>query len=849
VSQNYAAIRDNDELDALVDRVIAYGRPFAFDIESGYTGDTDPRWPKLATLHQHPRWLYTGFSFAAVTNPEAEEITDRIGWARYVPIAHDDNGNIPDAKRAAKALWRLLQSGLGVAYNMMFEQHGDARWFRDMLWDDPDVGHEVRKSDGFFPFLSDAIIEVAMTGLYPPAGIAFHIAKGVTGYGLKSMTQRVFKHKMTTFEDQWKGEPKSVPRAYNNRDSHKPETIEYGCEDSFWTLALHLKHYDMVKDNIVFQAEIDLIPVLCRMERTALLIDWDLLTKKAVEAKVFGATLNEEIQEELSRRLGRTVAVNLDSAPQMQKILFDELGLPVINRSKKTGAPSTDATSLAAISKRDKTVKRVLQYREISTLLKSFLNRYPKSLNYLGNGRAVPNHNQLGAVTGRFSVDGVSYQQWPKPYKYELESGSTFEFNFRDALLSPEGFRIVGYDFSQVELRMIAGLSGEETLVASFLAGEDIHVRTAAQMLGIPIDQVTKAQRAIGKTLNFAIVYGAGPARIANMLTSPENPMSVDDAKRLLAAYFNAFPKIKAWLESTRYNARASHPHMVYTPFGRKVRIWEYEADPYTIQRYAKADEDLSLEEAKQKANGIISQGDRLATNAPPQGGAADYMKIGMVRAQKAIDEAGLQDKVLMVMTVHDALEFYVHESISTQDVIDLISPAVTFGEELFPDILAGYPPIKADWHEGYTWGHVFEIELDEQGHIEHYSHEDEKKVVHYYRSFKDAVEGVTFEPQPTAKQKETTVDAQVDKPVEKPQAQGFMVTLQPGIEQPDIQRLARGLHGLPRAEDGVLLRIQARGQVKSFDGLIDKKALAEYLQHVRIDVPHVGFTLQRTDA
>jgi len=843
VTQNYAAIRENDEFDAVVDIILKTGQPFGFDIESGFDGPADKRWPKLATVHQHPRWKFVGVSFAAVTNPDAENVADRIGWARYVPVNHDDKGNIADPLRAARSLWRLLRSGRGVAHNLPFEQHGLARWFREMLWDDEVYGKEVRLSDGYYPALSDSIVEIALTGLYPPAGIAFHIAKGPTGYGLKPITKRVFNHDMTTFEDLWGPEEKKVPRAFNNRDSYKPQVIEYACEDSFWALAHHLKHYPMVKDNIAFQAEIAVIPTLCRMEREGLILDWKTLVEKAEEAREFSVHLNEEIQEELSQRLGRTVAVNLNSPQQLQKILFDELGLPVVNRSKKTNAPSTDAKALAAISKRDKTVKRILEYREMATLLKSFLDRYPKSLNYLDTGRATPNHNQLGAITGRFSVDGVSYQQWPKPYSYALKDKSkTFEFSFRDALLAPPDHRIIGYDFSQVELRMIAGLSGEQSLIDSFLAGEDIHVRTASLMLKKPIEQITKKERAIGKTLNFAIIYGAGAARIANMLTTPEDPITKKDAQAMLDAYLNAFPKVKEWLQRTRYNARATWPHYVYTPFGRKVRIWEYEANVTDMRRYNK---DLSVAEAQDKVNGTLSSGDRLATNAPPQGGAADYMKIGMVRAQKAIDEAGLADKVKMVMTIHDALEFYVHNSVSTQTVIDLIGPAVTFGEETFPEILKGYPPIKADWHEGYTWGGVFEIDLDSEGKIEGYSKEKWPEKVPTF----EAALAYTPPANPTEKPKEQSVSPQVDKPVEKPRAAAYRLVLDDRVEGPDVDRLLSEIDGLPRADRGFALRLVVKGQVREIPGTLDAQPLVDYLKHIRDDVPHVEFALQKETA
>lgn len=743
MTQNYAAIREVPEFEALVTRIVDTNMAFGIDIESGFDGP-ELKKMKLGVMHQHPLWKLVGFSLAAVSNPDAEKVEDKVAWARYIPVNHDNGGNITDEVATARALWRLLQTNLAVAHNLQFEYHGLARWFRDVLWDDAFYGASVRKTDGYFRALSDSLVEASLCALYPPFGIAQAIAQGPTGLGLKELTERVFKHVMVKFEDLWTLAEKKVTRSFANRDSYDPKVIAYACEDAKWCLALHLKHFPLVKDNLMFQYEIDLIPVLCRMEREGLMLDWDAMAVKAAEAAEFAELLNEDIQQELSDRLGRTISINLGSAPQLAKILFDELGLPIIKRSEKTGAASTDATSLAAISKKDKTVKRILQYREVQKLRNSYLDRYINGLNYREDARGIPNHNQLGAITGRFSVDGVSYQQWPKPYFFELNTGKTFKFNFRDTLLSPEGFRIVGYDFSQVELRMIAGIAGEEALIQSFLDGEDVHMRTAALMLKKPIEEISKKERAVGKTLNFAIVYGAGAARIANMLTTPEDPITTKMAQAMLDTYFKALPKIKKWLEDTRAAAHYDDDiHIVETPFGRKVRIWEYYSDN----------------------SGVQAQGDRLATNAPPQGGAADYMKIGMVRAQQAIDDAGMQDKIRMIMTVHDALEFYVHESVSTQDVIDLIGPAVTFGEETFPEIMAGYPPIKADWHEGYTWGGVFEIDLDVDGKICGYSNETEDKVKHYYTNFVNAVQGIEILPDEEEPQKVQPVE-DIDTPM-----------------------------------------------------------------------------------
>lgn len=673
--RNYGAIRDAEKLEAFVEKMIDSGKPIGFDIEAGYTG---PDAEGISLLQFHPNYILVGISFTVSTE-----------WARYVPIAHDDGNNINDIPRVARALWRMLQTGMGVAHNLSYELKGLSRWFREVLWDDPDVGAEVQASLGFFPFRSDTMIEVFLSAEYDPLRI---------GKDLKSVSLDAFGLVMTKFKDLFPPTDSDLgpatPRGkikyirFNTRNSNSPTIINYACEDSVAALMVHEKHYEAFAKDFIFRTEMALLPVLVEMEMEGMYLDWNTISQKATEILEFKNLMNEEILQELSERLGRVININLQSVPQLSGVLYgakpEGLGLPVKKRSDKTGDPSTGEEALRAIAKADPVIKQILEWREVSKLYNSYLHKYDTELNYAGTGRAYPNHNQAGALTGRLSVDGVSYQQWPKPYHYELRTGKTFDLNFRDLLISPNEFRVVGYDFSQVELRVLAGMANERALLQAFADDVDIHKATASQMMGIPLESVTKKQRAQGKTLNFAVVYGSGAANIADMLTTPDAPITPDDAQELLNKYFAAFSGLKAWMDTKVAEGREQG--FVHTLFGRRFTVWEY----------------------KDHREWIRSKGDRMCVNAPVQGGAADYMKIGMVRAQRAIKAAGMQDKIRLIMTVHDALEFYVHDSVSTQQVIDLIQPAVTFPVQ-------GLPFIRADWHEGKSWGSVVEIKLDKK--------------------------------------------------------------------------------------------------------------------------------------
>lgn len=699
--RNYGAIRDSSKAIPFIDRITESGKIFAFDIEAGYVGDDKA---DAGLLQFHPDYIVVGISFTVSED-----------WARYIPLAHDDDGNIDDIPAVARALWRMLNTGKGVAHNAAYELKGMSRFFRETLWNDPEVGDEVRAAKGLFPIFSDTQLEVWLSAEYDPLRI---------GKDLKSVSEAAFGLTMTKFMDLFptedselgpgtkRGKTKYV--RFNTRNSRAAKIVNYACEDSVASLMVHRKHYDDLKEDFVYTFERNLVSVLCEMEMGPvdengkalgnMFLDWSLIYSKLQEVEQFYDRMTEEILTTLSTRLNRVVDINLGSVQQLSKVLYEPapvgLGLPVKKRSDKTQAPSTSDDALKVIAKSDPIIKKILERRQVGKLMGSYLSKYVNELNYAGTGVVFPNHNQFGALTGRMSVDHVSYQQWPKPYHFELEDGTEYNLNFRDLLLSPPEYRIVGFDFSQVELRVLAGMANEKALLQAFEDDVDIHKATASQMMNIPLNEVTKKQRSQGKTLNFAVVYGSGPANIAEMLTSPEAPVTTEDAEELLRKYFKAFSGLKNWMDEKIAHGREQG--YVHTKFGRKFTVWEYRAS----QDWLKA------------------KGDRMCVNAPVQGGAADYLKIGMVRTSKAIKIAEAEGRIpkngiRLMMTVHDALEFYVHDSVSTQTVIDIIQPCVSFP-------VKGLPYIRADWHEGKTWGSVVEITIDkETKQIQHYSIED----------------------------------------------------------------------------------------------------------------------------
>lgn len=640
---SFAALSSVDDLAKLVDKLIAEDRPFAFDIETGYEGADS----EGASLHPEQGFV-VGFSF-----------TNDTRWARYVPLAHDVGANL-DPYECAPHLWRLLQTGLGVAHNIKFEERHLATFFRKYL--DPALLTE----DGYFPFRSDTMIEAYMLSRWPSVG-------------LKSLTKEIYNYDQAELKSLYPGKltKKQEKCMRFNVLELTPVVIGYACDDSVTCLMLHLEHFDQVMNSelkFLFGVELKILPILCRMEDYGLRYDWEGMRARAADVKSFSEEMRREIMADLSARLGRSVDINLGSPKQLSDMLFGELGMKTTRMtkgSKNTDTPkmSTDAVALEGLAKKDPLVKKIVQWREVNKLLGSYLDKYERDFLYADDARAHPNHMQASVGSGRFAVADPPYQQTPKKYNYELSSGRTLKFNFRNFIMADPDHYLLAYDYSQVELRVMAGASQEPALLKAFEAGEDVHARTAALMFHIPIEQVTPEQRDKGKTLNFALLYGQGVPGTAEQLG-----ISREEAQELYDAYFAAYSSIDLWIQRVTRETCARGYSISW--FKRKFTIWELKS----TERW------------------IYSKGERLCVNAPIQGGAADYMKIAMVRADSELRKADLHRDVHMIMNIHDALIFEIPKHINPRDVIKVLQPAVTFP-------VKGWPKIVADWSLGKRWG------------------------------------------------------------------------------------------------------------------------------------------------
>jgi len=684
VTRNYGLINSIDELARFCDRLSQGDDAIAFDIETGYLGVEREKF----SLHPETA-LVAGISF-----------TVSADWARYAPLGHDDYPNL-DNLDASRLLWPLLNTGRGVAHNAPFELRHLARWFRDLLSDDPDFGEQVRASDGYFPVRSDTQVESYLAAEHPQ-------------FGLKYLAWEIFGIKMTELHELFPGLAKNKRKylRFNTLDPREPRVFNYACEDSVGSLLLHQRYHEYVREKPLYPVEMGIVEeCIPPMEDFGVRYDWLLMRRTAEALRSFRDRYNAEIMRELSDMVGQPVAINIASPPQLSKLLFEQLGFrTTVYTAKTRDLPpeerkmSTGKIALAGLAKKHPVVQKIRDWKEMTRLLGTYLEKYEGLYAYAADGRTHPNHMSAVVVTGRFAVGDPPYQQSPKVYHYDLEPAreahaqhaqahgpkctcdefppppdTCFKFNFRDVIVAPPDHYILGFDLSQAELRAIAGEAQEPALLKAFADGTDVHTLTAALMLKVSVEDVTKDQRDIGKTMNFALLYGMREKSLADRLGIP-----IEEAKELYEKYFSVYSRIAAWAAKQVELGRTYG--YVTSRFGRKLPIWEYRSEKRWIRQ----------------------KGDRACVNYPIQGSATgDFVKIAMVRAQRALRAAGIADRVHLVMNVHDALEFYVHRTLLPQDVIRILQPAVIFPVD-------GWPAMKADWHFGRKWGSPYEIEVTE---------------------------------------------------------------------------------------------------------------------------------------
>ena len=389
---------------------------------------------------------------------------------------------------------------------------------------------------------------------------------------------------------------------------------EYAAEDADITLQLH-RHLqpqvaaDAALDRVYRTLELPVLDVLFRMERHGVLLDSASLERQSAE---LGARM---LELERSAHAAAGQPFNLNSPKQIQEILFERQQLPVLKKTPG-GLPSTDEDVLQQLARDYPLPKLLLEYRGVSKLKSTYTDKLPRMVNP-ATGRVHTNYGQAVAVTGRLSSNDPNLQNIP----VRTAEGR----RIREAFVAPPGHVIVSADYSQIELRIMAHISGDAGLLRAFAAGEDIHRATASEVFGAPLEQVTSEQRRYAKVINFGLIYGMSAFGLAGQLDIERAA-----AQQYMDRYFARYPGVAEYMARTRAEARERG--YVETVFGRRLWLPEIRA-----------------------ANQARRQGaERAAINAPMQGTAADLIKLAMVAVDRWITAEGVASR--LIMQVHDEL-------------------------------------------------------------------------------------------------------------------------------------------------------------------------------------------------
>jgi DNA polymerase-1 len=415
-------------------------------------------------------------------------------------------------------------------------------------------------------------------------------------------------------------------------------------------LAEKMKNRNCLK--IFDEIEMPLLPVLVQMERTGISLDTVFFEKFSRE---MGLRLHE-LESQVYAAVG--YPFNLNSTQQLSKVLFETLKLVSPGKKTSSGHYSTSAAVLDELSGKHPVVDMLLEYRELAKLKSTYLDSLPLEVNPR-TGRVHTSFSQTGAVTGRLSSSNPNLQNIPT----RTEIGRQVRLGF----VAAPGHVLLSVDYSQIELRIVAHMSGDEAMLDAFRAGQDIHATTAAAILNIPLNEVSKDQRRRAKAINFGLIYGMSAFGL-----SRSTDLTLAEAENFVKGYFEHFPRVKSYLDNIR--VLAARQGFVETMLGRR-RYFPNLANPANVA--------------------MRNREEREAINAPIQGTAADIMKLAMIHLQPALDAAGLSAR--MLLQVHDELVLEV-----TDEELKATAQVV---QKVMEDAFTLSIPLLTEARSGVNWG------------------------------------------------------------------------------------------------------------------------------------------------
>lgn len=480
--------------------------------------------------------------------------------------------------------------------------------------------------------------------------LASYIENPDNKHGLKDQSERILNYKMVKIAELIGTGRKQLTIDMVPLDS----VAAYAADDARITLELaryYAKTLDDEQKYLLYKMELPLCAVIAKMEQAGVALDMPFL-----------AAFSNELASELARLESEIYALaghgfNINSTQQLQKVLFEELGIKPKGKTKSKSGFSTDASVLEALKEEHAIISKLLEYRHITKLKSTYVDALPREVLARDN-RLHGEFNQTVAATGRLSSSNPNLQNIP----IRTELGRRIRRSF---IAQDPNSSLISADYSQIELRLLAHMSKDELLIDAFEKNQDIHARTAGEIFEIPIEEVSSETRRVGKTINFALVYQQGA-----FSTGQDLGVSTKEAQAFIDKYFSRYPKVKGFLQSTIDEAREHN--YAKTIWGRK-RYFNYLHDRNDNVR--RADE-------------------RAACNAPIQGSAADLVKLAMIKLDEELSKSGLKAK--LILQVHDELVLEVPDN-ELEETKALVARAMLLDQPLLV-------PLQVDFGIGKNW-------------------------------------------------------------------------------------------------------------------------------------------------
>ncbi len=513
-----------------------------------------------------------------------------VGEAAYVPFGHD----YPGAPK------QLSEKDVLGGLKPLLENAKKAKIGQNLKYD-----AHVLANHG-----------IHMQGIAEDTMLESYVLDSTQRHDMDTMALRLLGHETIHFVDIAGKGVKQL--TFNEIDLE--QAGPYAAEDADITLQIHQKLSAQLKAenklmSVYRDIELPLLPVLLKIERTGVKVDVPMLKKQSKQL----AKRIVEIEKQAFDVAGESF--NLASPKQIQAILFDKQALPVIRKTPK-GQPSTAEDVLQELAADYELPQLILEHRSMSKLRSTYTDKLPEQVN-AETGRVHTSYNQTVAATGRLSSTDPNLQNIP----IRSEEGR----RIRQAFIAEKGYCLLAADYSQIELRIMAHLSQDQSLLKAFSEGLDIHKATAAEVFGVTVDEVESDQRRAAKAINFGLIYGMSAFGLARQLG-----IGRYEAQEYVDLYFARYPGVKAYMDSTR--EKAHEQGYVETVFGRRLYLPEINSRNGQRRQYA----------------------ERTAINAPMQGTAADIIKRAMIQVDTALTEKKLDARV--VMQVHDELVVEVAE-------------------------------------------------------------------------------------------------------------------------------------------------------------------------------------------